>query len=599
MWSPATARELGRRMPRPATRRAATLVELLRGRAEADGEQRIFSHLRDGGPEAEHLSYAELDARARAIAALLRERGPAGGRYLLLYPPGLEFVAAFFGCLYAGCVPVPAYPPDPARLDRTAPRLRAIAVDAEARAVLSNRAIVDGSGAILGHSLDLGRLDWIVTEEAPPAGGWIPPAIDPASEALLQYTSGSTGTPRGVVVTHANLMHNSALIQECFGHSRRSNGVIWLPCYHDMGLIGGVLQPVYAGFPVKLMSPIDFLKRPVRWLQAISGTPEVTSGGPNFAFDLCVRRTTPAQRERLDLSGWKVAFTGAEPVRAETIERFVEAFGPCGFRREAFLPCYGLAEATLIVSGEPGPRTLAADREQLERGRVTPRTPGDPAAETLVSCGTPRVSGSVEIVDPRTRLACAPGHVGEIWVSSPSVAEGYWRQPDAAAESFGARLADGDERPFLRTGDLGLLREGRLFVRGRLKDLIVIRGRNLAPQDVERDVERAHPALRRGCGAAFAIEADGEERLAIAQETNPELGADPDEVVESIVSAVSDLHGIAVYSLALLAPRTIPKTSSGKIRRRACREALLAGELVTVATWGPVLGGASPAPDPV
>jgi acyl-CoA synthetase (AMP-forming)/AMP-acid ligase II len=570
----------------------STFVELLRKRADETGDNRLFTFVSEE-TGTEEMSYGQLDQRARAIGASLRERTRRGSTHLLLYPPGLEFIKGFFGCLYAGCVPVPAYPPDPARLARTLPRLRSIAADAGAVAVLTSKAVAAAKALIFEHAPDLAALDWIATDALPDeaAEAWTPPGGDASSPALIQYTSGSTGTPRGVVVTHENLLHNSALIAECFGHTRRSDGVTWLPCYHDMGLVGGVLQPIFADFAGIMMSPIDFLKRPLSWLEQISGRKRLTSGGPNFAYDLCIRRTTPEQREQLDLSGWSVAFTGAEPVRAHTMERFAEAFAPSGFRHEAFLPCYGLAEATLIVTGirsDAEAPLYRAHRGELERGRAEPAPPEDLESETLVSCGEPVGETSVNIVEPETRRECLAGRVGEIWISSPSVTAGYWNRPQDTEASFGARLANGDERRFLRTGDLGFMLDGHLFVRGRSKDAIIINGRNLAPQDIERDVEEAHPSLRRGCCAAFSIEARGAERLVVVQETRPDAGAESAEILDAVVSTVSVLHQVSVYAAVLVEARTIPKTSSGKIRRNACREAYLAGQLSVVAASGPV-----------
>ena len=347
------------------------------------------------------------------------------------------------------------------------------------------------------------------------------PAFDQDSLAFLQYTSGSTATPKGVMITHGNLLHNSSLIQTCFESTPDSRGVFWLPLFHDMGLIGGVIQTIYCGGSSTLLSPVAFLQRPLRWLETISRCGATISGGPNFAYDLCVEKSTPSQRAALDLSRWRVAFNGAEPIRAETLDRFAAAFAPAGFRREAFLPCYGLAEATLLVSGNKAgspPVTLSVDPSALAQGEIAEPPPGSPG-KPLAGSGTPAPSQVVVIADPKTRTPCLDNQVGEIWISGPSVAKGYWKRAEETKEAFGARLAGHEAAQFLATGDLGFLSKGVLFVTGRLKDMIILHGQNIYPQDIEATAERCHPLLRAGSGAAFAIEAGGVERLVIVQET--------------------------------------------------------------------------------
>jgi acyl-CoA synthetase (AMP-forming)/AMP-acid ligase II len=455
-----------------------TLIELLQRRADEQPERHAFSFLADGEGEAEaRLSYGELDRRARALGARLRALGLAGERALLLYPPGLEFIAAFFGCLYAGAVAVPAYPP---RANRPMTRLRSIAADARPRAVLTTAGQWPDADKWSAGVPELQGLARLATDA--PADDWDRRWRDPGAGgqtlAFLQYTSGSTATPKGVMITHGNLLANSATIRACFASTAESRGVFWLPLFHDMGLIGGVLQTLYCGGSSTLLSPVAFLQRPLRWLQAISRTGATISGGPNFAYDLCVRKVTPEQRATLDLSRWHVAFNGAEPIRAETLERFAEAFAPCGFRREAFLPCYGLAEATLLVSGGPPgapPALVAARAADLGRDRVVPADAHDAEARVLAGSGRVPAELEVAIVDPATGLRLPADRVGEIWVKGPSVAQGYWDRPEATAQTFRAALADAGAGPFLRTGDLGFLRDDALFVTGRLKDLIIIR----------------------------------------------------------------------------------------------------------------------------
>jgi amino acid adenylation domain-containing protein len=565
----------------------SSLVDILLARAEETPERRGYVFLDADGRETESLRFGELDLRARAIARALQEEGAGRGeRALLLYPPGLEFVAAFFGCLYAGIVAVPVYPPRP---NRSQERLRTVAADCEARLVLA-------PASIAVHARNLGQqvpllaaARWLTTDLLPSdlAGAWTRPPIEGSDLAFLQYTSGSTATPKGVMVTHGNLLHNEEMIRRSFGQTEESVVVGWLPLYHDMGLIGNVLQPLSSGGQAILMSPMTFLQRPAVWLETLSRYRGTTSGGPNFAYDLCVRKVGQEQRERLDLSCWTVAFNGAEPVRAETMRRFREAFAPCGFRPQAFFPCYGLAEATLFVTGggpEEPPVVRAFEGEALERSQAV-EAAGTAAARELVGCGRSAEDQRVAIVDPASGEPCPVGDVGEIWVRGPSVAAGYWNQPEESARVFQARLG-GQGGPFLRTGDLGFLLGSELFVTGRLKDLIILRGRNHYPQDIEQTVERSHPALRPGCGAAFSVEgSDGEEQLILLQEVErrPSEPVDFTALAEAVQRAVSEEHDARVAEVVLLRAGTILKTSSGKIRRRACRAAYLAGELEIVA----------------
>ncbi|HEY0172458.1 MAG TPA: amino acid adenylation domain-containing protein, partial [Pyrinomonadaceae bacterium] len=562
-----------------------TLVDLLRGRADGHPSKTAYTYLADGEVEASTLTYGELDARARAVAARLAEAGAAGERVLLLYPSGLDFIAAFFGCLYAGAVAVPAYPP---RGTRHLARVQTIVRDARAKFALTTAAIHRRLDVFIREQEEPQALRWINTDALPYdelAGLWRPPALTDSTLAFLQYTSGSTSAPRGVMVSHGNLLHNERLIQTAFRQTEESVIVGWLPLYHDMGLIGNVLQPLYLGASCVLMSPAAFLQRPARWLQAISKYRATTSGAPNFAYDLCVRKVTPEQREQLDLSSWRVAYNGAEPVRLDTLERFAEAFAECGFRRESLFPCYGLAEATLFVSGKSGEGDFVAaefDAQALRQNLAAQARPSAPAL-SLVGCGAPAAGQHVVIADPASGERCAPSVVGEIWVAGASVAQGYWNQDAATAETFGARLAGSGEGPFLRTGDLGVLLDGELFVTGRLKDLVIIRGRNYYPQDLERTAEQSHPSVVAGGVAAFSVEAEGGEQLVIVAEAEAaELAA---EIFRAVQQGIALEHELQVHAVVLLRPRTIPKTSSGKIQRRACRAAFLDGGLQVSAEW--------------
>ncbi|WP_338868528.1 condensation domain-containing protein [Myxococcus stipitatus] len=569
---------------------SSSMTELALRRAAEHPELRAYTFLVDGEEEELHFTYAELDQRARTIAGFLQSQGAQGERVLLLYPPGLDYVAAFVGCLYAGAIAVPAYPPDPMRLSRTLPRLEALIADAEARFALTTEFIQGMSGALGEQSPRLAALAWVATDtlDDSAASAWKAPTLSPDSPAFIQYTSGSTGTPRGVMLSHRNLLHNSAAIHRCFEHSTESKGVIWLPPYHDMGLIGGVLQPLAGGFPVVLMSPLDFLRKPLRWLQAISRHRGTTSGGPNFAFDLCLRKTTPEQRAALDLSCWDVAFNGAEPVRADTIHRFAELFGPSGFRKEAFYPCYGLAEGTLIASGgrkSVPPIIRTFEQAALLKGEaveVSSEAPPSDEAHPHVGCGVSVLDQELLIADPDSGVPLPPGRVGEIWVTGQSVAQGYWQQPELSERTFRARRGDTGTGAWLRTGDLGFLLGGELFVTGRIKDLIILRGRNLYPQDLERSIEGLHPALRPGCCAAFSVDTGGEERLVLVHEVDPGKLSEPAALVDALRQVLALKHEVHLHGVVLIAPGSIPKTSSGKIQRRACRAMYLAGELEVV-----------------
>ena len=584
-------------------KRALNFVQILRRRAQAHPDRLAFTFLADRGEPIER-HYGELHGQACLHASRLLELTPPSlsspkrtslpPRALLLSPPSLDYIEAFFGCLFAGVIPVPAYPP---RKNRSLARLASIVEDSGATIAIGPRSVkkdIDGGSSELAA---FSKLKWLHADEAShePSESMLaegPVGSRPTSDlAFLQYTSGSTATPRGVKITHTNLTRNSASIERHFGHDETKVGVIWLPPYHDMGLIGGILQTIYSGFRTVLMTPTSFLMRPYRWLQTISEYRGTTSGAPNFAFDLAVDKTTPEQRATLDLSSWEVAFTGAEPVRKETLERFADTFAPCGFRREAFFPCYGLAEATLMVTGgvksEP-PITVALDATALEKNVARPPRNGDDSTVHLVGNGLPIEDHRVCIVDPKTSKVVEEGQIGEIWVRGPCVAPGYWNR-ESEGDTFLGRLSQPHEgrserHPYLRTGDLGFLHGDELFVTGRLKDLIVIQGRNFYPHDIEHSASGSHPSLRPGGGAAFAMQLDGRERLMLAHEVERShlRSLVPSEVIDAIRRRVMRDHEVAVYGITLLRPGRLPKTSSGKIRRHACREASLWSEQSSV-----------------
>jgi acyl-CoA synthetase (AMP-forming)/AMP-acid ligase II len=572
-----------------------TLVNLLRDRAQAQPDKIAYVFLSDGDTESGKLTYGDLENRARSIAARIQSMGISpGSRALVVYPytAGLEFIAAFFGCLYAGVVAVTDNPP---RHEKSGQQLQERAMAADVSIVLTTQVLFDRFEAQRSRDPDWDsffstRL-WLVTDNLPPEDGkdWCEPSVDGETLAFFQYTSGSTGTPKGVMVTHSNILHNSEIIRQSFGHTSSSQGVIWLPLYHDMGLVGGVVQPLYVGFPVTLMSPVALVRQPMGWLRAVSRYRATTSGGPNFAYDLLCK-TTAQQREGLDLSNWQVAFSGAEPVRAETLARFAEEFAPYGFRPEAFYPCYGMAEATLFVSGGAKvsePVVQYVDGAALEENRVCFVAPENAGAKAIVGCGKAWLDAEIAIIDPETHQRCLPEQVGEIWTSGSGIGRGYWNQPEETARTFRAYIADTGEGPFLRTGDLGFVWEGELFITGRLKDLMILWGRNHYPQHLEHTVEKAHSSLRSNCSAAFSVDVEGEERLVIVSELERSAlrSVSVDEAIGAIRQAIAEHHMAEVWAIVLLKTGTIPKTTSGKIQRRNCRAQFLEGSLEAVGTW--------------
>lgn len=559
-----------------------TFADVLAGRARREPDREAFVFLPDGDGTPAPLTYAALDRRARAVAARLVGRAAPGDRVLILCAPGLEYVAALFGCFYAGVVAVPAYPPHPRRPPR---RLDAIVADCAPRFVLTDADTHGRLQPLLEGSPRLRDLEWhVMTREAGAADvpGLAPAPPDDGALAMLQYTSGSTGTPKGVRLTHDNLLRNSEAIFACFGHTRASRGVLWLPPYHDMGLVGGILQPMYGGCHATLMSPFAFLQRPLRWLQAVSTMGATTSGGPCFAYDLCVDRIRPEQRDTLDLSRWEVAFCGAEPIRMDVLDRFADYFAPAGFRREALYPCYGLAEATLIVSGGralAGPVVRRVSAAGLDRHRAEPAPEGAGAGvRRVVGCGKAAPQHRVVVVDPERGCPLADGEIGEIWVSGPSLSSGYWSASVASDDALAATLAAHPGEWFLRTGDLGFLEGGDLFLTGRLKELIIVSGRNHYPHDIEGSVRAADPEVE--AAAAFAMEnAQGEEQLVVWVEHRRVVRADVAALRTAIRRALWEEHELVPLAIEVLGFGEIPRTSSGKIQRLECRRrhALAAG----------------------
>lgn len=538
-------------------------------------------------------TYSELNLKARAVAAALLKRCRPGDRALVIFPSGPEFVAAYLGCLYAGVLAVPVTEPKPRRPNN---RLAAVAKDCGASLLLCVQEVMERVD-LSQFCPNIEVLSFAVAS-AEASDSVELPWIEGDAIAFLQYTSGSTSEPKGVMVSHSNLLHNLETIRQGFRQQFHvdgdeiASGVFWLPSHHDMGLIGGILTPLYIGGHTILMSPNSFLKRPIRWLEAISRFRATISGSPNFAYDFCVDQIPSSDIASLDLSCWEIAFCGAEPIRAKTIDRFCDKFGEVGFQRSSFYPCYGLAESTLLVSGNPNrcePVLKQVDRVSLSQHQVIP---SDSSAENnsavLVGCGEPLLKGQVAIVDPQTGHRCGKNEIGEIWVASPSVARGYWQQPDASEMTFRATLKDApDAGQFLRTGDMGFLsEEGQLFISGRLKELLIIRGRNHYPQDIETTASQSHESLPNGSSVAFSITIDDEEELVILHELDrSNKNGDFNELLRGIRSAVIDTHGVEPTEILLVRPFSIPRTTSGKLQRLLSKQLHLDKQLKVMASW--------------
>jgi acyl-CoA synthetase (AMP-forming)/AMP-acid ligase II/acyl carrier protein len=559
-----------------------TLLDVLRWRAEHQPEQPAYVFLRDGISPDTVLTYRQLDARARSIAGDLQSRFAPGDRLLLVYPPGLEFVQAFWGALYAGLVAVPVPPPDAYRAKVGVARVQRLAEDAGAAGALSTNQILE---LVRAQGTTIPLEQWVICDASRPdsTAQWRSIHPLPSTLAYLQYTSGSTSAPKGVMVSHGNMTAQSRCITEAGRYDADSVTLSWMPHFHDYGLVKGIVQPAWIGRPAYLMSPLTFLKRPLRWLEAIQRYHVTHSGAPNFAYRRCVETIAAEDRARLDLSGWQVASCGAEPIAHDTIDRFAEAFAPAGFRREAFFPAYGMAEYTLLISlkrESVAPTVLSLDPATLERGVVSEAKAGIAPVRQVVGCGAPVGDTRVVIAHPETLSRCAVQQVGEIWLAGASTTQGYWNNPEETARTFGATLRDTGEGPFLRTGDLGFVRDGEVFVTGRLKDLLIVRGRNHYPQDIERTVEQSHRLFRGGGAGAFSVQDAGEEVVVVVQEVERQATAlAVDDLAAAIRSAVSEQHDLHVSSVIFIKAGSLPKTSSGKLQRRACRDQFLTGQL--------------------
>lgn len=566
-------------------------MERLRYWAIGQPDKLAYRFLERGEADAstKTLTNAQLDEHVRAVAARLMAAGFSGKRALLMYPPGLDFVISFFACHFAGVIPVPAYPP---RRNRNMTRINAIAADARASVVLTDRSIIKRWREEVKNDSALGEIPWIATEVIPLdlANDWVQPLIAPHDLGLIQYTSGSTGTPKGVMLTHENLISNCRMITRAFQIDRNGAGCSWLPLYHDMGLIGGILNPLYCGIPETFMSPVAFLTQPIRWLEAISQFRATASGGPNFAYAWCTMKIDPSQCKNLDLSCWEVAFNGAEPVRADVLDQFAEKFEPYGFNRRAFYPCYGMAETTLIVTGgskfEP-PVIRRYNKNDLVEHRVVRTDENDKAGRRLVGCGRVLEEEEVLIVNPETCLPLPDDQIGEIWIHSPSCGVGYWGRTEESERTFRATISPANGKSYVRSGDLGFMDRGELFVAGRLKDMIIVRGVNRYPQDIEATVEHCHPLTRSGGCAAFAVTRWDREHLVIVCEVERSPNREIyDQVIASIRSAVTDEHELPPDAIVLVRAYSIPKTSSGKVQRHACKRNFENGEeLIELARW--------------
>ena len=569
-----------------------TLIELLRLRATHTPDGHAYTFLIDGKKETSPLTYAALDRQAKAIATQLQKYQARGERALLLYPQGLEVIAAFCGCLYAGVIAIPVPPPESGRLKRTLPRLRAIVKDADAKFALTTEGILALVENVKEEFPEFDQMAWIDTATIDPslADEWQDPQVDKDELAYLQYTSGSTSTPKGVMLSHFNLMHHCGYLQRACGYDENSITHTWMPYFHDYGLVEGIMVPLYNGTPCYLMSPFSFIKRPIQWLRNITKYGVTHSQAPNFAYDLCIRRVKAKEILQLNLSTWQAAGNAAEPINPRVMAKFVETFSPCGFTWETFAPAYGLAEYTLLVSTKPkgtDPVFICIDASALEQDKIVKADPEqEKGVRVLVSCGQLVCETTVAIVNPDTLTRCAADEVGEIWVSDPSMAQGYWQRREATEETFHAYLKDTQEGPFLRTGDLGVFQEGELYITGRMKDLIIIRGTNHYPQDLEWTVQHLDSVFRSDYGAAFSVEYQGEEQLVIVQELERRSGElDTDKLIGDIRQEIAEEHEIQTHAIVLAKSGTVLKTASGKIQRRACRQNFVQGTIDVVAVW--------------
>lgn len=578
-----------------------TILDIALDQAQRQPSKPAYNYLDDNADVAATLSFEDLDAIARTIALQLGTSARRGDRALLVFPPGLDFVKAFYGCIYAGVIPVPCHPPNPGGLQQSHPRFWSLAQDCDAAVVMTVRSMIPSREQLEKTQSPVANLDWLAIDElaARDASEWRHPGSLANDIALIQYTSGSTSSPKGVMLTNSNILGNCRLIYDAYRHDANTHLINWLPLYHDMGLIGsGVLQSLLAGATSDLMSPVSFMRKPTLWLEAISRRKDcrVTSGGPNFSYEACLMRANAEELQDIDLSGWAVAFNGAEPIRSEVMHGFATAFAPKGFRASSLFPCYGLAEATLMVAGGPHGRplketTIGLDK-LLDGHLVVPTREAKGRNITLVSSGRTLRDQEIRIVDAASCRPKPDGEIGEIWVRGVSIGEGYWNQPETTAETFHAVIDGEPGVPHLRTGDLGALVDGELYVTGRIKDVLIIDGLNVYPHDVEFHAERSHHSLRPGACVAFNRSGLGEAReevvvvaevqpraLAQLQRADEAATALRDEIRLNVHRAVRSAIGISIAELILVRPRTVPRTTSGKLQRLLCRQLHASGEI--------------------
>jgi acyl-CoA synthetase (AMP-forming)/AMP-acid ligase II len=560
-------------------------VDLMLYRAEENANNILYTFLKDGEDIAGSLTFSDVDHFARIIGAKLQTDLKVGDRVLLFFPAGLEFIKAFLGCLYAGIIAIPLSMPRQRQTDFS--QLRRIANHADASAVIS----LSQLSKDFSFSSQFKNIKHINVDEINPEikNDWKKIEYKKDDLAFLQYTSGSTGFPKGVMVSHGNLLHNQMLAQKSFGSTEDSIFMSWLPHYHDMGLIGNILHQIYCGSQTILMSPTAFLQKPSRWLNAISKYHCTISGAPNFAYDLCVKRITEEQKKVIDLSSWIIAFNGAEKVNAESINKFSEKFSGCGFSKKNFYPTYGLAEGTLFATGGiplTEPMYLSVDRKSLEKNKVIIVSPDSRNSQSLVSLGTAYADQLVITVDTDIGVTCNENKVGEIWIKGPSVAKGYWKDPKKTKEQFEGFLANG-EGPFFKTGDTGFIKDRNLYLTGRLKDLIIIRGRNIYPEDIEMTAQNSHSALRTGNGAAFSIDIENQEQLVLIQEVERSAIRKMDirEVFKNISNEIIGKHELQTYAIFLIMPHTLLKTTSGKIKRQENKKHFLENKINYISSW--------------
>ncbi|MCK5764952.1 MAG: AMP-binding protein, partial [Bacteroidales bacterium] len=567
---------------------AREMVTLLSQNAERFAGKDLYLLLEDGINETARITHDEAFNKARIIAGELQKHGSKGERVLLLFPTGLEFVVSLFACFLSGLIAVPAYPPHRKKANQ---RFLSILNDAKPAIILttdrirgdisifdSDQKLVTGKKVLVYEELNFDR-----------AEDWVDPKIGTDDIALLQYTSGSTGRPRGVIVSHANIIHNSECIRRSFGFDENLIGMNWLPNFHDMGLIGCLIQPAYVGGMNIIIPPLKFLQQPLNWFKNISKYKATNAGGPNFSYEYCIDKINDQELDDLDLSTISTMFCGAEPIRKKTLDQFTAKFGRASFRSQQFYPCYGLAESVLIVTGgdfRAEPIYLELDTRAMEENKVIAAESGRDS-RTLTACGYPWLGMSVTIVNPETKIICPKGEIGEIWAKGPSITQGYWDNAEETEKTFKAYLEGTEDGPWLRTGDLGFIHEGQLYVSGRMKDLIIIRGSNFFPNDIEHSVENCHEALRQNAGTAFSAEIGGEEKLIIIQEVERTHmhDFDEDEVFEAIRNAIYADHGIQPNIIILVRMGSIKKTSSGKTQRFAMRTVWANNELNILASW--------------